>query len=120
MAGSPVKWFGLAPYNPLVEVQPLFVSTRRPPRLKRTDTAKTITTPTPTRAVADPAAVPDPMDTTSGLGRLVQELDAAVSAEERKIAEAAAAAAVAEQGDKGKAKNGKPAAKPQRSSKQKR
>ena len=120
MAGSPVKWFGLAPYNPLVEVQPLFVSTRRPPRLKRTDTAKTIPTPTPTRAVADPAAVPDPMDTTSGLGRLVQELDAAVSAEERKIAETAAAAAVAEQGDKGKAKNGKPAAKPQRSAKQKR
>ena len=40
MAGSPVKWFGLAPYNPLVEVQPLFVSTRRPPRLKRTDTAQ--------------------------------------------------------------------------------
>ena len=35
IAGSPVKWFGLAPYNPLVEVQPLFVSTRRPPRLKR-------------------------------------------------------------------------------------
>ena len=66
--------------------------------------------------MADPAAVPDPMDTTSGLGRLVQELDAAVSAEERKIAEAAAAA---EQGDKGKAKNGKPAAKPQRSAKQK-
>ncbi|KAB7130760.1 potassium transporter Kup, partial [Bifidobacterium longum] len=31
VAGSPVKWFGLAPYNPLVEVQPLFVSTRRPP-----------------------------------------------------------------------------------------
>ena len=123
MAGSPVKWFGLAPYNPLVEVQPLFVSTRRPPRLKRTDTAKTITTPTPTRAVADPAAVPDPMDTTSGLGRLVQELDAAVSAEERKTAEAAAADAPAEQGDKGdkgKAENGKPAAKPQRSAKQKR
>ena len=96
MAGSPVKWFGLAPYNPLVEVQPLFVSTRRPPRLKRTDTAKTIPTPTPTRAVADPAAVPDPMDTTSGLGRLVQELDAAVSAEARKTAEAAAADAPAE------------------------
>ncbi|WEV59191.1 KUP/HAK/KT family potassium transporter [Bifidobacterium sp. ESL0728] len=35
MAGSPVKWFGLAPYNPVVEVQPLFLSTRRPPRLKR-------------------------------------------------------------------------------------
>ncbi len=35
VAGSPVKWFGLAPYNPLVEVQPLFVSTRRPPRLTR-------------------------------------------------------------------------------------
>ena len=123
VAGSPVKWFGLAPYNPLVEVQPLFVSTRRPPRLKRTDTAKTIPTPTPTRAVADPAAVPDPMDTTSGLGRLVQELDAAVSAEARKTAEAAAADAPAEQGDKGdkgKAKNGKPAAKPQRSAKQKR
>ena len=120
MAGSPVKWFGLAPYNPLVEVQPLFVSTRRPPRLKRTDTAKTISTPTPTRAVADPAAVPDPMDTTSGLGRLVQELDAAVSAEERKIAEAAAAAEQGDKGDKGKAKNGKPAAKPQRSAKQKR
>ena len=123
MAGSPVKWFGLAPYNPLVEVQPLFVSTRRPPRLKRTDTAKTIPTPTPTRAVADPAAVPDPMDTTSGLGRLVQELDAAVSAEARKTAEAAAADAPAEQGDKGdkgKAENGKPTAKPQRSAKQKR
>ena len=101
----------------------LFVSTRRPPRLKRTDTAKTIPTPTPTRAVADPAAVPDPMDTTSGLGRLVQELDAAVSAEARKTAEAAAADAPAEQGDKGdkgKAENGKPAAKPQRSAKQKR
>jgi KUP system potassium uptake protein len=35
MAGSPVKWFGLAPYNPLLEVQPLFLSTRRPPRLRR-------------------------------------------------------------------------------------
>ncbi|MFT8533280.1 KUP/HAK/KT family potassium transporter [Bifidobacterium aquikefiri] len=35
VAGSPVKWFGLAPYNPLVEVQPLFVSTRPVPRLKR-------------------------------------------------------------------------------------
>lgn len=35
VAGSPVKWFGLAPCNPLVEVQPLFVSTRRPPRLTR-------------------------------------------------------------------------------------
>ena len=66
------------------------------------------------------------MDTTSGLGRLVQELDAAVSAEARKTAEAAAADAPAEQGDKGdkgdkgKAENGKPAAKPQRSAKQKR
>ena len=39
VAGSPVKWFGLAPYNPLVEVQPLFVSTRRPPRLKRIERA---------------------------------------------------------------------------------
>ena len=35
VAGSPIKWFGLAPFNPLVEVQPLFISTRRPPRLKR-------------------------------------------------------------------------------------
>lgn len=35
LAGSPVKWFGLAPYNPQVEVQPLFVTTRRPPRLHR-------------------------------------------------------------------------------------
>jgi len=34
--------------------------------------------------VADPAAVPDPMDTTAGLSRLVQELDAAMSAEEKK------------------------------------
>lgn len=34
-AGSPIKWFGLAPFNPLVEVQPLFVSTVRPPKLKR-------------------------------------------------------------------------------------
>jgi KUP system potassium uptake protein len=30
-----VKWFGLAPYNPIVEVQPLFVTTRRVPRLQR-------------------------------------------------------------------------------------
>ena len=37
IAGTPVKWFGLAPYNPVVEVQPLFVSTRRPPRLQRED-----------------------------------------------------------------------------------
>ena len=36
MAGSAVKWFGLAPYNPLIEVQPLFVPTNRPPKLKRT------------------------------------------------------------------------------------
>ncbi|WP_422851176.1 KUP/HAK/KT family potassium transporter [Bifidobacterium pseudolongum] len=35
VAGSPVKWFGLAPYNPVTEVQPLFLSTVRPPRLKR-------------------------------------------------------------------------------------
>ena len=35
LAGSPVKWFGLAPYNPLVEIQPLFLATERPPRLKR-------------------------------------------------------------------------------------
>jgi KUP system potassium uptake protein len=35
LAGSPIKWFGLAPYNPQVEVQPLFVTTRRPPRLHR-------------------------------------------------------------------------------------
>lgn len=37
IAGTPIKWFGLAPYNPVVEVQPLFVSTRRPPRLRRED-----------------------------------------------------------------------------------
>lgn len=35
LAGSPVKWFGLAPYNPLIEIQPLFLATERPPRLKR-------------------------------------------------------------------------------------
>lgn len=35
VAGSPIKWFGLAPYNPIVEVQPLFVSTRSVPRLTR-------------------------------------------------------------------------------------
>lgn len=35
VAGSPVKWFGLAPFNPLIEVQPLFIGTRRPPRLRR-------------------------------------------------------------------------------------
>ena len=35
LAGSPVKWFGLAPYNPLIEIQPLFLATQRPPRLKR-------------------------------------------------------------------------------------
>jgi KUP system potassium uptake protein len=35
LVGSPIKWFGLAPYNPQIEVQPLFVTTRRPPRLRR-------------------------------------------------------------------------------------
>ncbi|WP_165775905.1 KUP/HAK/KT family potassium transporter [Bifidobacterium scaligerum] len=102
MAGSPVKWFGLAPYNPLVEVQPLFVSTRRPPRLKRVDepvavragfaggaagaagvagasAAAGLRVGGTDIAHADPAAIPDPMDTTAGLSRLVQELDAAMS-----------------------------------------
>ena len=75
MAGSPVKSFGLLhlPGPGWSRCRRILVSTRRPPRLKRTDTAKTIPTPTPTRAVADPAAVPDPMDTTSGLRRFVQE-----------------------------------------------
>lgn len=36
VAGSPVKWFGLAAYNPLVEVLPLFVSTVAVAPLKRT------------------------------------------------------------------------------------
>ncbi|AKV56197.1 potassium transporter Kup [Bifidobacterium actinocoloniiforme DSM 22766] len=40
MAGNPVKWFGLAPYNPLVEVQPLFVTTRSVPRLNRVSLPK--------------------------------------------------------------------------------
>ncbi len=35
VAGSPTKWFGLAPYDPVTEVQPLFLATVRPPRLKR-------------------------------------------------------------------------------------
>ena len=70
VAGSPTKWFGLAPYNPLIEVQPLFVSTRRPPRLKRTDAAQPA--PIPSHRKADPAAIPDPVDTTSGLVRLVK------------------------------------------------
>ena len=35
VAGSPIKWFGLAPYDPVAEVQPLFLATVRPPRLKR-------------------------------------------------------------------------------------
>ncbi|EFA22913.1 potassium transporter [Bifidobacterium gallicum DSM 20093 = LMG 11596] len=35
VAGSPVKWFGLAPYNPLIEVQPLFLTTTPPQRLRR-------------------------------------------------------------------------------------
>lgn len=77
MAGSPVKWFGLAPYNPLVEVQPLFVSTRRPPRLKRTDFVRG---PVPSRRKADPAAVPDPLDTTNGLGELVKAVESEASA----------------------------------------
>ncbi|WP_420868069.1 KUP/HAK/KT family potassium transporter [Bifidobacterium simiarum] len=35
LAGNPVKWFGLSAYNPVVEVQPLFVSTNKVPALKR-------------------------------------------------------------------------------------
>ena len=34
-AGTPAKWFGLAPYNPLTEVQPLFLATMKQPRLRR-------------------------------------------------------------------------------------
>lgn len=37
LAGSPIQWFGLAPYNPVTEVQPLFLSTVRPPRLKQVE-----------------------------------------------------------------------------------
>ncbi|PLS25772.1 KUP/HAK/KT family potassium transporter [Bifidobacterium imperatoris] len=83
MAGTPVKWFGLAPYNPLVEVQPLFVSTRRPPRLKRTDTtARPL--PTPSRQKADPAAIPDPLDTTTGLGELVKSVESSIDSPEQR------------------------------------
>ncbi|PWG60069.1 KUP/HAK/KT family potassium transporter [Bifidobacterium catulorum] len=35
VAGNPVKWFGLTAYNPVVEIQPLFVSTHKVPGLKR-------------------------------------------------------------------------------------
>lgn len=35
VAGSPAKWFGLSPYNPLTEMQPLFLATSKPPRLRR-------------------------------------------------------------------------------------
>lgn len=35
VAGSPSKWFGLAAYNPMIEVQPLFLSTNKVPALKR-------------------------------------------------------------------------------------
>ncbi len=41
LAGSPVKWFGLSVYNPLVEVQPLFVTTTPVPPLKRVALRKT-------------------------------------------------------------------------------
>jgi len=34
-AGSPAKWFGLSPYNPVTEMQPLFLTTYKPPRLRR-------------------------------------------------------------------------------------
>ncbi|MDD6373314.1 MAG: KUP/HAK/KT family potassium transporter [Bifidobacteriaceae bacterium] len=34
-AGSPAKWFGLSPYNPLTEMQPLFLATSKPLRLRR-------------------------------------------------------------------------------------
>ena len=35
LAGSPAQWFGLSAYNPVVEVQPLFLSTHKVPALKR-------------------------------------------------------------------------------------
>ncbi|WP_018142951.1 KUP/HAK/KT family potassium transporter [Alloscardovia criceti] len=40
-AGSPIKWFGLATYNPLIEVQPLFVSTSPVAPLRRVNLRKT-------------------------------------------------------------------------------
>ncbi|KAB7786804.1 KUP/HAK/KT family potassium transporter [Bifidobacterium cebidarum] len=83
MVGSPVKWFGLAPYNPLVEVQPLFVSTRRPPRLKRMD-ASNHPVPMPSRQKADPAAIPDPLDTTTGLGELVKAVESSMDSPEKR------------------------------------
>ena len=82
IAGSSVKWFGLAPYNPLIEVQPLFVPTRRPPRLKRIDMA----VPVPSVSKADPAAAEDPVpspvseqgmkDAAAHLGNLVHAPEA--------------------------------------------
>jgi KUP system potassium uptake protein len=40
LAGSPVKWFGLAAYNPVIENLPLFVSTASVMPLKRTHLRK--------------------------------------------------------------------------------
>ncbi len=40
-AGSPIKWFGLSTYNPLVEVQPLFVTTSPIAPLRRVNLRKT-------------------------------------------------------------------------------
>lgn len=40
VAGSPAKWFGLAPYNPDIEVEPIFLPTYQPPRLKRVPAKK--------------------------------------------------------------------------------
>lgn len=40
-AGSPIKWFGLSAYNPLVEVQPLFVSRSPVAPLRRVKLRKT-------------------------------------------------------------------------------
>ena len=41
LAGSPVEWFGLKTYNPVTEVQPLFVSTVPVAPLKRVKLRKT-------------------------------------------------------------------------------
>ncbi|MFD0704653.1 KUP/HAK/KT family potassium transporter [Alloscardovia venturai] len=40
-AGSPIKWFGLSAFNPLIEVQPLFVSTAPVAPLRRVALRKT-------------------------------------------------------------------------------
>ncbi|BDR55251.1 putative potassium transport system protein kup [Bombiscardovia apis] len=89
MAGNPVKWFGLAPYNPLVEVQPLFVTTRSVPRLKR------VALPKPRKGKGAKAKKSGVKQVEQQVGRKVEQTEHKLAQAEQKVQQDTSKASVA-------------------------